>query len=140
MREFTGRYLGKCLPLAAICLALFANTALALGLGELSLQSKLNEPFKAQIALLDVGSLNDNEIVAAFASHEAFAARNLERSYLFDDFHFRIGKDNAGNPVVLISSNAAIHEPYLGFILDLRWPGGRVQREYTALLDVPEKL
>ena len=30
-----------------------------------------------------------------------------------------------------------MREPYLNFLVDVLWPSGRLQREYTLLLDPP---
>jgi pilus assembly protein FimV len=126
----------KCMSLFGFGFMLVANYAAALGLGGLTLESRLNEPFKAEVQLLNIGSISTDEIIVSFAAAEEFEKRQLEQFYFFSDFKFAVVLEQ-GKPVVHISSSRPIQEPYLGFIVELRWPTGRLQREYTVLLDMP---
>ena len=45
--------------------------------------------------------------------------------------------DGQGDGVVRLSTDQPIREPYLDFVVEVRWPTGRVLREYTVLLDLP---
>jgi Tfp pilus assembly protein FimV len=127
----------KWVAMAGILLCLLAAQAGAVGLGELKLQSTLNEPFKAEVALTNTANIGEEEIVVGFASAEDFAKRKLEHFFFYSDFQFEV---DLNRRVVLISSSRPITEPYLQFILEVRWPAGRLQREYTVLLDMPMRL
>ena len=37
----------------------------------------------------------------------------------------------------MMTSDEAVVEPYLDFVVEARWPDGRLLREYTVLLDPP---
>lgn len=126
--------------LTVLLLLFIANTASAVGLGDLKLLSTLNEPFHAEIRLHDVGNLNANEIIVAFATQEEFSSKNLERHYFYNEFVFDVILDTPEYPKVRITSHSVVREPFLEFIIETRWPSGRVQREYTVLLDKPAAL
>ena len=51
----------------------------ALGLGELTLNSALNQPLKAEIDLLDTGEYSEDQIRAALATYEEFARAGVDR-------------------------------------------------------------
>ncbi|SHE90075.1 pilus assembly protein FimV [Microbulbifer donghaiensis] len=116
--------------------ALGGNAALALGLGEIKLNSTLNQPLNAEINLLQTRGLGDNEIKVRLASPEDFERAGVDRSYLLTELRFEV--DYSGpQPVVRVSSREPIREPFLNFLLETRWPSGRLLREYTLLMDLP---
>ncbi|MFS1522578.1 FimV/HubP family polar landmark protein [Microbulbifer sp. 2304DJ12-6] len=116
--------------------ALGSNAALALGLGEIKLNSTLNQPLSAEIGLLQTRGLDDTEIKVRLAGPEEFERAEVERSYLLTSLQFDV--DSSGSsPVIRISSREPIREPYLNFLVETRWPSGRLLREYTLLMDLP---
>ncbi|MDP5209529.1 FimV/HubP family polar landmark protein [Microbulbifer sp. 2205BS26-8] len=116
--------------------ALGSSTALALGLGEIKLNSTLNQPLNAEIGLLQTRGLDDTEIMVRLAEPEEFERADVERSYLLTSLQFDV--DYSGSsPVIRISSREPIREPYLNFLVETRWPSGRLLREYTLLMDLP---
>lgn len=129
----------KLLSMLGLSLVLLTNYSVALGLGELKLQSTLNESFKAEVILADVGNLDAEEIIVTFADNKEFESRKLERHFFYNEFKFDVIKQDA-DAVIHITSPTSISEPYLGFILEVRWPGGRLLREYTILMDMPAPL
>src|SRR5690606_37363413 len=70
------------------------------------------------------------------ASAEDFANAGLERELILSDLDFRLDF-SSGTPVLRVTSQRPIREPYLDFLVDVQWPSGRVLREYTLLLDLP---
>ena len=124
-------------PIAAgVAAFFFSSWAAALGLGEIQLNSALNEPLDAEIRLHNTGELGDTEILAGLASAEDFANAGLERELILSDLDFRLDF-TSGSPVLRVTSQRPIREPYLDFLVDVQWPSGRVLREYTLLLDLP---
>jgi pilus assembly protein FimV len=124
----------------AVVALLMANIASALGLGEITAFSTINEPFHAEVRLLDIDNLSEKEIIAGFAATQDFERKQLDYHYFFNDFVFELLLQDAQNPRIKISSHTIVREPFIGFIVDVRWPKGRVQREYTLLLDKPPAL
>jgi pilus assembly protein FimV len=119
------------------CALLLSQFAVAIGLGEMRADSAMDERFKAELELLNIGDLNENQMVVGLASAEDFENAGVERDFQLADLQFRVDLSNQSRPVVRISSRRPIREPYLNFLVELRWPSGRLLREYTVLLDLP---
>jgi len=114
-----------------------ASSVWSLGLGELSLESFLNEPLQATVDLLNTGGLHGDEIKIRLATKEDFDNIGLERAYFLTSIKFEVEMGEDGQPRILISSEDPVLEPYLDFIVEARWPSGRLLREYTVLVDPP---
>ena len=104
----------------------------------MTVHSFLNQPFDAEIELLDVGGIPLAEIIVTQASVEDFERVGLERAYAVDLLAFIVEKNAAGKPVVTIRSTERIDDPYLQILVDLAWAKGQVYRDYTILLDPPD--
>lgn len=116
---------------------LHASYSYAIGLGELTLDSFLNEPLKAEVEILNAGGLNEDQIRIRLATKEDFARMGVERAYFLTSLQFDVEFDARGNASIQISSDDPVLEPYLDFIIEARWPTGRLLREYTVLVDPP---
>ncbi|EAR21242.1 FimV/HubP family polar landmark protein [Nitrococcus mobilis] len=112
-------------------------STMALGLGKLDANSALNEPLLARIPLLSVGGNDVASVRVSLASPAAFEHAGLARPYYLSRLKFEI-KEVDGEHYILISTEQAIKEPFLDFLLNVRWPQGNLQREYTVLLDPPK--
>jgi len=125
------------LRLSALFVAIAtATTAHALGVGEVKLNSRLNQPLNAQIALFEANGLDSEEIIVKLASPEAFDRVGLDRPYFLTDLKFNPKLQGAqGN--IIVTSSKPVREPYLSFLIEVIWPNGRMLREYTLLLDPP---
>lgn len=111
------------------------QSAWSLGLSEIEVDSSLNEKFAATIGLMEIGDLSIDEIIVAMASREGFDRFGVERFFYLTDLSFEV--DLKGPPHVVVSSSQTISEPYLNFIVEIRWPKGRLLKEFTVLLDPP---
>ncbi|MGE4407326.1 FimV/HubP family polar landmark protein [Pseudomonas sp.] len=121
----------------AAATALTTEMAHALGLGEVTLQSSLNQPLVAEIELLDVDNLAPGEVVPVLASQEDFSRAGIDRQYFLTDLKFTPVLRPNGKSVIQVSSSKPVREPYLNFLVEVLWPSGRLLREYTLLLDPP---
>ena len=121
---------------AAVSLALASSGAIALGLGDIEMQSALNQPMNAEIRLTSVKPGEADGMIVQLATQEAFSRAGIERSNVLKDLRFRVDPNN-GAPVIRITSNSPVVEPFLNFLLEVDWPSGRMVREYTVLLDPP---
>ncbi|MCZ6712237.1 MAG: peptigoglycan-binding protein LysM, partial [Gammaproteobacteria bacterium] len=119
------------------CLFLVASQSWGLGLGEIKVDSALNEKLNAQIELLDASGLQPSEILVSLASNEDFKRVGVERLFLLTDLSFEVTYDSRGAAAVAVTSSRAITEPYLNFLVEVLWPNGRLLKEYTLLLDPP---
>jgi len=126
---------------SAVTAALFFITASsnlqALGLGDIDMQSALNQPMDAVIGLTSAGGVDLSKVNVTLASQAAHQRVGLSRSRILNEFDFNVEIDRQGNTIVRISSHGAVHEPFLEFLLELTWPNGHLLREYTVLVDPP---
>ncbi|SDF70728.1 FimV/HubP family polar landmark protein [Phytopseudomonas seleniipraecipitans] len=121
----------------AAATALSSGMAHALGVGELTLQSSLNQPLVAEIELLDVRDLSAAEVRPTLASPEEFNKAGVDRQYFLTDLTFTPLVKPNGKSVIRVTSTKPVREPYLNFLVEVLWPNGRLLREYTLLLDPP---
>ncbi|WP_460997386.1 type IV pilus assembly protein FimV, partial [Simiduia litorea] len=117
--------------------ALVSNLGFALGLGEIKLNSALNQPLDAQIKLLQVRDLSEEEIIVRLATREAYERANVDRIFFLTGLKFEVVLDDRNNPYVRVTTKEDVREPYLNFLLETQWPTGRMLREYTVLMDLP---
>jgi len=114
--------------------------AFGLGLGEIRLNSSLNEPLSAEIDLVAATPEELSTLNAELASTEVFSRYGLDRPAWLSSLEFSVGRGEDGRSVLLVRSRDAISEPFVSFLIDVNWPRGRLLREYTVLLDPPAML
>ncbi|MCY0109825.1 peptidoglycan-binding protein [Pseudomonas monsensis] len=115
--------------------ALSSGMAHALGLGELTLKSTLNQPLVAEIELLDVKDLTAAEVVPSLASPEDFAKAGVDRQAFLNDLTFTPVLNASGKSVLRVTSSKPLSEPMVKFLVQVMWPNGRLLRDYSVLLD-----
>ncbi|WP_193074188.1 FimV family protein [Pseudomonas sp. FME51] len=125
------------LAVAAASALMSSNMVQALGVGEINLRSALNQPLDAEIELLQVRDLSSSEIRSVLASPDDFGKAGIDRSFFLTDLTFTPVVRQDGKAVIRVTSTRPVKEPYLNFLMEVRWPSGRVLREFTLLLDPP---
>ncbi len=137
MPLFPRKPLSRCIAAATFwSAALLAQQGLAAGLGDVTLQSHLGKPLQAQIALTHLGDLSDDQIKVALGSEDDYARLGVDRDYLHSQIRMQPVIEG-GRAYLRLSTSQPIVEPYLNFVVNLRWPSGQLAREYTLLLDIP---
>ncbi|MCF1184789.1 hypothetical protein L0E83_15270 [Marichromatium gracile] len=122
---------------SVLALTLVVTDAGALGLGGLQTYSALNQPFRGDIALIDVDPDTLDTVRIELAPAEAFNRAGLERYHYLTQLEFEPAVSEGGLPIVRITSREPIREPYLDFLVAATWPEGQLVRGYTVLLDPP---
>lgn len=123
--------------LLPLCVAaLLTSQAGAIGLGDIRLQSHLGRPLDAVIPLTHIGELDASQVRVSIASAEEYERLGVEYDYLHSQLRLQPVIDGASGHLRLMSSQPMV-EPYLNFVVTLRWPNGRLSREYVLLLDPP---
>ena len=115
--------------------ALSSGMAQALGLGELTLKSTLDQPLVAEIELLDVKELTAAEVVPSLASPEDFAKAGVDRQAFLNDLSFTPVLNPSGKSILRVTSSKPLSEPMVKFLVQVMWPNGRLLRDYSVLLD-----
>ncbi|MDO9317198.1 MAG: FimV/HubP family polar landmark protein [Gammaproteobacteria bacterium] len=108
----------------------------ALGLGEITIDSALNQPLAARIELLQLGGVRLDQITVQLASENDFERFSIEMESFLRAIRFDV--ESAGTDAyVHLSTPGPVREPYLSFVLETSWPSGRLLSEHTVLLDLP---
>lgn len=116
---------------------LIPSLSWGLGLGEIRLNSALNEPMNAEIDLIAASPEELTALRAALAPKDAFTRYGIDRPPFLSTLTFKVGKSKDGRDVLLVRSTDSIPEPFVTFLVEVNWARGRLMREYTVLLDPP---
>ena len=123
----------------AACLAvIWSPSAHALALGEIELQSRLNEPLTARIPIRLSPGDDFQSLRVSVAEPEDFARSGLQYSDFLISVELTLAPPNGQQPpYVLVSSSKIAREPFLDLMIEAKALGNRVLRNYTVLLDPP---
>ncbi len=131
------RNLGLIITFCLASLAMPTNS-FALGLGEIEINSFLNQPLKAEIEVISARAGEIDDLLVTLASRDSFKRAGLSRPRHLSDLRFAVKKNEAGDSaVVVVTTRTAVKEPFLNFLVEADWAKGRVLREFTVLLDPP---
>lgn len=124
--------------LFVIILMLPWAVAQAAGLGKLTLNSALGQPFSAEIDIVSTGNDELSSLKASVATREAFTQAGINYESILSAFKVSIETRANGNPYIKLTSLQAVNDPFLMLLMELNWSSGRILREYTVLLDPVE--
>ncbi|NJM10701.1 MAG: hypothetical protein HC889_01155 [Synechococcaceae cyanobacterium SM1_2_3] len=114
--------------------------ALALEIGEIQVQSALNQLFDARIPLPALTPEELAKVSVKLAPSPVFKEFGLERSPTLDNLVFAIEYNAEGQVYVRVVSTRPIREPSLGLLIEFGWPRGKTFREFTVFLDPVRRL
>ena len=109
----------------------------AFGLGQLKLESGLNQPFEARIEMLSATAEELSSLNIGLADVESFQRAGIDRLFILSSLKFEVHETETGPDFIRVFSVDAIREPYLNFLVEAAWSNGRLFREFTVLLDPP---
>lgn len=124
--------------LFAIILMLPWIAAQAAGLGKLTVNSALGQPFSAEIDIVSTDTDEIPSLKASVATREAFAQAGINYESVLSAFTVSIETRANGNSYIKLTSPQAVNDPFLMILMELNWSSGRILREYTVLLDPVE--
>jgi pilus assembly protein FimV len=128
------RFKASILALAIAAMPLGASAA---GLGRLTVLSALGQPLRAEIELTTSRD-ESASISARLASQDAFKNAGIEYAPSLSAIRFTLDKRPNGQPILQVSSDRALNDPFVDMLVELNWASGRLVREYTFLLDPPD--
>jgi pilus assembly protein FimV len=111
----------------------------ALGLGDIQLQSSLNEPFRARINLVGASRDELDSLRVSLAGMTEFKRAGVDRAYHLSKLRFQLVQPASGADYIQVTSHEPIREPFVDFLVELNWAKGRVVREFAVLLDPPNR-
>ncbi len=116
---------------------LFPPAVLALGLGDIHLNSALNAPLDADIELIGVTPEEMATLKPKIASRDTFTQHGLEWPAFLAGVTLKAQHTPDGRDVIKVHSADAITEPFVTLLVEVDWERGRTVHEYTVLLDPP---
>ncbi|MDH3374590.1 MAG: hypothetical protein OEM85_14590 [Gammaproteobacteria bacterium] len=117
---------------------LLSSEVWALGLGDIRINSALNEPLSARIELLAATAEELEGLTITMASAETFERYGIDRPFLLQGIQFNIVRSGrADGNFVQLRSAGPMAEPFITFLVEASWSRGRLLREYTVFLDPP---
>ena len=119
-----------------LALAFCLTPAWGLGLGEITVESYLNQPLRATIRINSATEAEIEGLQVKLADAAAFERLGMDVHDYLLGVSFEVVRE--GTPKILVKGKEIAREPFLSFVVDARWVGGRLQREYTVLLDPPD--
>ena len=117
---------------------LISHSVFALGFGELELKSEQGEPLDARIVLVNLGEVDLTTIAVELASAEAHAAAQIPFEQNLSQLAFRVQSSVEHDAVVRVTSKEPISADFMQFLVDMAWPQGQLQSEYTISLKLPD--
>ncbi len=110
----------------------FQSPLQALGLGELELKSHLHQILDVKIPLISATSNELASLNARITRGEDSLSSGANWS---DGLKVKAVGNVDGVPYLKITSVEVLREPAVSFVLELVWSNGRMQREYSLLLN-----
>ena len=115
-----------------------ASVVNAAGLGRLNVLSQLGQPFAAEIDLINVARDELATLNVSLAPPAAYQAANLTFDPALNALRLSVERRANGAPYIRATSARRVTEPYLDLLVEITSKDGKLQRAYTALLDLPE--
>lgn len=126
-----------------VCVLTFATAlavplaASALGLGEIKLNSALNQDLNADIQIVGAASDELDSLQVKLASQAQFQQAGIDYPSVLAKLQFQVVRKPDGTAYLHVTSPSPIREPFLDFLIDANWDNGELLREYTVLLNPP---
>ena len=127
----------KSILACTVSLLMSPTASWALGMGDVQVNSALNQPLNAEIAIHSVSKKDMDSLRVGLASKAIYSRAKIERSDYLTKFKFEIIQRNGKN-YIAISTRKPFREPYANFLIEANWRSGRLLREYTMLIDPPD--
>lgn len=127
--------------LSSLVFALVPMVSQAIGLGNVMLHSHLNEPLDADIAITDIKGIEPSDVIVTVADQKAYEEAGLQPIGWLNSIRFQVTKSEIdGRPVLRLKTKEVVKDPFVDLLIDVKWPGGQLFREFTLLLDPPKSV
>ena len=118
------------------CIWLVTSNAQAIGLGRIVVNSSLNQPLDAEISIASIESNVLESLEIRLATDSDFRRANISIEPVVKLLQFNVINGVTG-PWIHLTTDGPVRTPFLHFLAAIEWSGGKIIREYTALLDPP---
>jgi Tfp pilus assembly protein FimV len=115
---------------------LYPLFSFALGLGDLQVESRLNQPLRARIQVADVSD-DEWRVLRAHLTSQINQADGLARPGLLESVTFKTVEDENHRRFIEVNSTEVFTEPLFDLSIDVTGASLDVTRNYTVFLDPP---
>lgn len=115
----------------------YPNLSQALSLGDIQFNSRLNEPFKARIELLQASEQELEKLQVHVAPPSIFAQARLQRPKFIDSLQFS-HSSKQGKNYLIITSPQPIDESEFSLLLEVTSPKGDLLKRYSVALEADQ--
>ncbi len=112
----------------------FSPAAWSLGLGDVTVESFLNQPLQVRIDLISRETDDLTSVSARLASAADYEMIGASLSSVPVPIGFTV-EDIGGDAYIMATSSLPVSEPVVRLIVEVNWSSGRLLREYTVFLD-----
>lgn len=127
---------------ATVPLGMFLLSSLAAQaatVGPLTVHSRLGQGFVGSIEVVgEKAELDDLKV--SQGSTEAYIRNGLEYDPAVRGLNLQVERQGDKRAVLRLRSSNTFNQPIGALLLDFRWAGGSITRDYTFLLDPPEEI
>ncbi|MFL2559182.1 MAG: FimV/HubP family polar landmark protein [Arenicellales bacterium] len=100
------------------------------------MNSALNQPLDAEISIASIESNVLESLEIRLATDSDFQRANISIEPVVKLLQFNVINGETG-PWIHLTTDGPVRTPFLHFLATIEWSGGKIIREYTALLDPP---
>jgi len=133
MASSTNRLL---IQLSVASASLYPMFACALGLSDIQLESRLNQPLRARIEVIDVSDAQWR-LIHTRLNWQASPDMGLVRTEVHDTVTLRAIEDQSHRHYIEVMSTAVVTEPLFDLPVEVAGSSARVIRNFSILLDPP---
>lgn len=119
-----------------VLLCLMATHCWAAGLGELVTHSNLGDSFYGKISLLGLPDADNDTVKAGIASFKVYQSLGLEYDPALAQMQLTV-ENNGQEGFVILTTSRRVLAPILNIVVLVETSGGKLQRSYSVLLDLP---
>ena len=121
--------------LLSACLSSASVACLAVGLGNMRVESALGQPLKARIDLIGASADGLGSLAVSLASPQSYQRVNVPYSGSLGSLEMSIVALPGSAPYVRVTSVSPVTDPALDLLVKLTSPDGSLVHEYSLLLD-----
>ena len=116
-------------------IAVLPVSALALGLGKLTVDSGLGQPLSARIELTAAQKDELDSLAAKVADLSVYRDNSVTYPAVLSRARVTVEQSPNNPPYLKVTTTQSVNEPFLDLIVEVNWATGRLVRNYTFLLD-----
>ncbi|MDH4274004.1 MAG: hypothetical protein OEW08_03085 [Gammaproteobacteria bacterium] len=105
---------------------------------EVRVRTFIGQPLRAEIYIPTATKAELDTLQINLAPGREYTNLGLEYLALLDRLQFHVERRPDGTALIAIDTPTSIFEPALPIVLEVKWSGGHLMREYAIALDLPK--